>query len=47
MAIKLKKNIDFLVSIYDKEASLIKRREILRDKIDVDFYRVKDELFGD
>jgi hypothetical protein len=47
MGVKLKKNIDLLVHIYDKETSLIVRREKLREKIDIDFYKVKDELFGD
>ncbi len=47
MGIKLTKNIDLIVSIYDRETSLIARREKLREKIDIDFYKVKDELFGD
>lgn len=47
MQIKLKKNIDLIVNIYDRETSLLVRRDKLREKIDVDFYKVKDELFGD
>lgn len=35
------------MNIYDRETSLPVRREKLREKIDIDFYKVKDELFGD
>ncbi len=46
MGIKLTKNIDLIASIYDRETSLIATREKLREKIDIDFYKVKDKILS-